>query len=564
MPLLLLSSASFVACALFESFLLFLLGLRPLPRHRACLPLLLAPHSSLLPLVHPPCALLLSFPPSPHNLLLPGRPSLLPVRPPSPPSFPVAPPPPLPASPSAPLPASPSGPPPPSLLPVRPSPLLLVRPSLQGGASQPAVRTLQDATNSQWVWVTQGEQQEGTEAGGEGGGNSNAVAWLAVEGNCLGSEGVGQQRGPTECAAVCGIESRQGPCGGAGAGQCVVQSGWPPSLSCSCASGYVAVTAAGTANTTTCQLPPPSPPAPANHCPVFLNIPFLGSGLPVHRSLIPLWSLSPSLCPPVVTEKWEGLDVRAMASLHHVHLVRLLGFCLDQNVETGKQEQILVYEFIGNRDLQYHIHATKRELLWRELLWSALAAPEVADFGLLKRLTHGDADATRVAGTPGYVDPDYNRTSVITAKSDVFSFGIVLLELLSGKAPRIDEKTHIRKWAVKLVEAYELEELRDSKMPTASEEAVVDFADLALDCIKSPGKRRPTMKDVAYRLSALIDKHCPDKEDEWESVAEGESSTNKNISSRSVSALLFGDSGREAERSHGSHSDVISFVGLAR
>ncbi|CAI5936259.1 unnamed protein product, partial [Closterium sp. NIES-64] len=201
-----------------------------------------------------------------------------------------------------------------------------------------------------------------------------------------------------------------------------------------------------------------------------------------------LWAIKRST---IMTNDFET-EVRTMASLHHTHLVRLLGFCLDQNVETGKQEQILVYEFIGNRDLEYHIHATK-------------------------------------------------------PKSDVFSFGIVLLELLSGKPPRVDAKTHISKWAMKRVEAYDLEELRDSKMPAVSEEAIVDFADLALDCIKSPGTRRPTMKDVACRLSALIAKHCPDREDEWESVAKEESEGNDGISSRDVSAASFESSGREAE-----------------
>ncbi|CAI5936324.1 unnamed protein product [Closterium sp. NIES-64] len=185
---------------------------------------------------------------------------------------------------------------------------------------------------------------------------------------------------------------------------------------------------------------------------------------------------------------------------------------------------------------------------------------KVADFGLLKRLTHGDADATRVAGTPGYVDPDYNRTNVITVKSDVFSFGIVLLQLLSGKSPHVDPKTHIRKWAMKLVEAYEVDELRDSKMPAASEEAIVDIADLALDCIKSPGTRRPTMKDVAYRLSALIAKHCPDREDEWESVAKEESEGNEGMSSRDVSSTSLEDSGRESGRSQGSQSGASSFM----
>ncbi|CAI5478418.1 unnamed protein product [Closterium sp. Yama58-4] len=134
------------------------------------------------------------------------------------------------------------------------------------------------------------------------------------------------------------------------------------------------------------------------------------------------------------------------------------------------------------------------------------------------------------------------------------SFGIVLLELLSGKSPQVDTKTHISKWAMKRVEAYNLEELRDSKMPAASEEAIVDFADLALDCIKSPGTRRPTMKDVAYRLSALIEKHCPDREDEWESIAREESASDEGVSSRDVSAVSFGDGGS------GSQSGVSSFV----
>ncbi|CAI5962676.1 unnamed protein product [Closterium sp. NIES-64] len=296
-----------------------------------------------------------------------------------------------------------------------------------------------------------------------------------------------------------------------------------------------------------------------------------------------LWAIKRST---IMTNDFET-EVRAMASLHHTHLVRLLGFCLDQNVETGKQEQILVYEFMANRDLEYHIHRTKRPLSLRQRLRLAQGAAEglaylhgfdtpivhrdikpanilvsadmqakVADFGLLKRLTHGDADATRVAGTPGYVDPDYNRTNVITVKSDVFSFGIVLLQLLSGKSPHVDPKTHIRKWAMKLVETYEVEELRDSKMPAVSEEAIVDFADLALDCIKSPGTRRPTMKDVAYRLSALIDKHCPDEEDEWENVVTEEGTSNQGMPSE-----LCGDGGREPERSHGSQSGVISFTG---
>ncbi|CAI5520977.1 unnamed protein product [Closterium sp. Naga37s-1] len=118
--------------------------------------------------------------------------------------------------------------------------------------------------------------------------------------------------------------------------------------------------------------------------------------------------------------------------------------------------------------------------------------------------------------------------------------------LLSTASPIITLPCGHALQAMKLVEAYELEELRDSKMSAASEEAIVDFADLALDCIKSPGTRRPTMKDVAYRLSALIAKHCPDKEDEWESGAKEESASSEGmdvsaVPSRDVSAVSSRD-----------------------
>ncbi|CAI5482582.1 unnamed protein product [Closterium sp. Yama58-4] len=194
-----------------------------------------------------------------------------------------------------------------------------------------------------------------------------------------------------------------------------------------------------------------------------------------------------------------------------------------------------------------YLHGLDTPIIHRDIkpanvLVTAEMQAMVADFELLKRLTHGDSDATRVAGTPGYVDPDYNHTNVITAKSDVFSFGIVLLELLSGKPPRVVTErhiTHISIWAMKLVQAYEPQELKDRTMPAASEEAIVDFADLALDCIKSPDTRRPTMMDVAYRLSALIAKHFPDWEDEWESAAEDESLSNMDMSSRNVSSVLL-------------------------
>ncbi|CAI7888514.1 unnamed protein product [Closterium sp. NIES-53] len=260
-------------------------------------------------------------------------------------------------------------------------------------------------------------------------------------------------------------------------------------------------------------------------------------------------------------------EVRAMASLRHEHVVRLLGFCLHQNVESGQQEQILVYEFVPNGDLKYHIHDSKSPLTLKQRLQLAVGAAEgvaylhsfatpivhrdlkpgnilvgehnqakIADFGLLKLLSHaeGGDDRTRVAGTPGYLDPDYNRTQVVSEKSDVYSFGVVLLELLTRQKAAVEgTDSHISDWtsvdfafcvsqsslvlsphlpfsqAARKVQVYELGELKDAGLE-APDEAVVELADIALDCLKMPASRRPNMKDVARRLQNLLSLYCCD------------------------------------------------------
>ncbi|GJP37634.1 hypothetical protein CLOM_g22073 [Closterium sp. NIES-68] len=240
------------------------------------------------------------------------------------------------------------------------------------------------------------------------------------------------------------------------------------------------------------------------------------------------------------------MEVRAMASLNHTNLVRLLGYCLDMDVESGKQEQILVYEFVANRDFQYHIHKTKHPLTLRQRLKLALGAAEglaylhgfanpiihrdikpanilvgdnltakIADFGLLKTLKFGDETATKVAGTPGYVDPDYNRTQMVTTKSDVYSFGVVLLEMLTARKVTMGGSSHIGKWASKMVAEYTLDDLRDKALDIP-EEAIVEWADLALDCIKAPGSRRPEMRDVVRRLDHLLMSYTVEEEGENE------------------------------------------------
>ncbi|CAI5978798.1 unnamed protein product [Closterium sp. NIES-65] len=342
-------------------------------------------------------------------------------------------------------------------------------------------------------------------------------ARVSVAGNCLTlipdaeCAANATQRSTAACQAFCSITDN-GPCDGHG--ECVPPAPASPSnFTCLCHAGYSPLdsgngSTCAVVNSTTTTVSSLSTGA------------IVGIAVGCFAGFVLLAAVLTCMLWPRGPRKWEGLEVceqytlhqmvkatdnwakenevRAMATLNHVNLVRLLGFCVDQNVETGNQEQILVYEFVANRDLQYHIFKTKNPLSLRQRLRLAQGAAEglaylhgfetpiihrdikpanilvtadfqakVADFGLLKCLTHCEGDATRVAGTPGY--------------------------------------------AIQKVEAYALEELKDSKLD-ASEEAIVAFADLALDCVKMPGTRRPDMKAVAHSLNALIEKFCPDKE----------------------------------------------------
>eukprot|EP00897_Mesotaenium_endlicherianum_P001318 jgi/Mesen1/1213/ME000129S00312 len=166
-----------------------------------------------------------------------------------------------------------------------------------------------------------------------------------------------------------------------------------------------------------------------------------------------------------------SVQVDLISQLNHVNLVALLGFCTD------KGEQIFVYEFMPNatvddwlypkqgsgrqpltfeqrlmiavgaaRGLSYLHSFAKEPIIHRDvkaenILLDAKLQAKVADFGLLKRLGDGadNLNTARLAGTRGYMDPEYFSTFRVTPKSDVYSFGVVLLELCTGKRPIVKD-----------------------------------------------------------------------------------------------------------------------------
>ncbi|KAF8709931.1 hypothetical protein HU200_029650 [Digitaria exilis] len=156
-------------------------------------------------------------------------------------------------------------------------------------------------------------------------------------------------------------------------------------------------------------------------------------------------------------------EVDIISRVHHRHLVSLVGYCI------AGARRVLVYEFVPNKTLEFHLHGKGQPVMeWSTRLRIALGAAKglaylhedchpriihrdiksanilldnnfeamVADFGLAKLTSDNNTHvSTRVMGTFGYLAPEYASSGKLTEKSDVFSYGVMLLELLTGRRP---------------------------------------------------------------------------------------------------------------------------------
>jgi serine/threonine protein kinase len=237
-------------------------------------------------------------------------------------------------------------------------------------------------------------------------------------------------------------------------------------------------------------------------------------------------------------------ELAFLSRLHHKHLVRLVGFCDE------KDERLLVYEFMKNGALYDHLHdknnVDKNSSLlnsWKMRIKIALDASRgieylhnyavpsiihrdikssnilidadwtarVSDFGLSMLSPDSDHDyqPTKAAGTVGYIDPEYYGLNVLTAKSDVYGLGVVLLELLTGKRAifKNDENggtpMSIVDFAVPIIMKGELMKILDQRVekPEMNEtEAVELVAYTAVHCVHLEVKDRPTISDIVANL----------------------------------------------------------------
>ncbi|MBA0803766.1 hypothetical protein Gohar_013943 [Gossypium harknessii] len=232
-------------------------------------------------------------------------------------------------------------------------------------------------------------------------------------------------------------------------------------------------------------------------------------------------------------------EVEVIASVKHVNLVELRGFCTATIPLEGHQ-RIIVCDLMHNGSLYDHLFGSeKKRLSWPIRLKIALGTarglaylhhglhpaiihrdikasnilldetfePKVADFGLAKIKSEGTTHlSTRVAGTLGYVAPEYALYGKLTEKSDVYSFGVVLLELLSGKKAYDNDEGKIFRvtdWAWELVEqGRALDVLEQDMAEIGLAEVMEQYVLVAVLCSHPILEVRPTMDQTLKILES--------------------------------------------------------------
>ncbi|KAF8082449.1 hypothetical protein N665_0825s0011 [Sinapis alba] len=225
-------------------------------------------------------------------------------------------------------------------------------------------------------------------------------------------------------------------------------------------------------------------------------------------------------------------EVSLLTRLQHKNLVKILGFCNEGD------EEILVYEFVPNssldrfifdeekrqfltwevrfkiikgiaRGLVYLHEDSQLKIIHRDLkpsniLLDAEMIPKVADFGTARLFDTDEtrAETKRIAGTRGYMAPEYLNYGQISAKSDVYSFGVVLLEMISGRRNNSFVGEGIAAFAWKRWVEGRPEIIIDPLLVEKPSDEIIKLIQTGLLCVQQNPTKRPTMSTVIVWLGS--------------------------------------------------------------
>ncbi|CAO2831275.1 unnamed protein product [Amaranthus hypochondriacus] len=237
-------------------------------------------------------------------------------------------------------------------------------------------------------------------------------------------------------------------------------------------------------------------------------------------------------------EEWQS-EVNFLGRLSHPNLVKLLGYCWED------KELLLVYEYLPKGSLENHLfrrvtstepiswnrrmsialgvarglaflHNSDKQVIYRDFKASNILLDvnydaKLSDFGLAKLGPSGEKShvTTRIMGTQGYAAPEYIATGYLYVNSDVYGFGVVMLEILTGSRALDFSRPEGQQILVQWTKPYlsnksKLRHIMDPRLEGHySLEAAFNLAQLAVKCIKLDRKARPSMKDVVEMLQKI-------------------------------------------------------------